>query len=99
MKFYNRQHKYYCGVDLHARKMYVCILDIKGKVIVHLNIKTDPERFFELVFPFIEDVVVGVECVFLLVLAGRSVRRSQNRLCPWPCIIHESHSRRQNQKR
>ena len=64
MKFYNRQHKYYCGVDLHARKMYVCILDIKGKVIVHLNIKTDPERFFELVFPFIEDVVVGVECVF-----------------------------------
>ena len=51
MKFYNRQHKYYCGVDLHARKMYVCILDIKGKVIVHLNIKTDPERFFELIFP------------------------------------------------
>ena len=64
MKFYNRQHKYYCGVDLHARKMYVCILDIKGKVVVHLNIKTDPERFFELIFPFIEDIIVGVECVF-----------------------------------
>jgi hypothetical protein len=64
MKFYNRQHKYYCGVDLHAGKMDVCILDCKGKVVVHLNIKTDPERYFELVFPFIEDVVVSVECVF-----------------------------------
>ena len=64
MKFYNQQHNYYCGVDLHARKMYVCILDHKGKIVVHLNIKTDPERFFELVFPFIEDIVVGVECVF-----------------------------------
>ena len=64
MKFYNQQHRYYCGVDLHARKMYVCILSLNGKVLIHQNIKTDPERFFELVFPFIEDVVVGVECVF-----------------------------------
>ena len=21
MRFYNQQHKYYCGIDLHARKM------------------------------------------------------------------------------
>jgi len=33
MKFYNQQHKYYCGIDLHARKMYVCILDQKGKAL------------------------------------------------------------------
>lgn len=39
MKFYNQQHKYYCGVDLHARKMYVCILALNGKVLVHQNIK------------------------------------------------------------
>ena len=30
MRFYNQQHKYYCGIDLHARKMYVCIIDQKG---------------------------------------------------------------------
>ena len=64
MRFYKQQHNYYCGVDLHARKMYVCILAQNGKVLIHKNIKTDPERFFELVFPFIEGVVVGVECVF-----------------------------------
>ena len=64
MKFYNQQHKYYCGIDLHARKMYVYILNQKGKTMVHENIKTDPELFFELVFPYLEDLVVGVECVF-----------------------------------
>ena len=64
MRFYTQQHMYYCGIDLHARKMYVCIIDQKGKTKVHQNIKTDAERFFELVFPFLEDVVIGVECVF-----------------------------------
>jgi transposase len=64
MRFYNQQHQYYCGIDLHARKMYVCILDQKGKMKVHQNINTDPEMFFELIFPYIDDIVVGVECVF-----------------------------------
>ncbi len=27
-------------------------------------IKTDPEAFFELIFPYIDDIAVGVECVF-----------------------------------
>ena len=41
MRFYTQQHKYDCGIDLHARKMYVCIIDQKGKMKVHQNIKTD----------------------------------------------------------
>ena len=32
MKFYTRQHKHYCGIDLHASQMYLCILDAAGKV-------------------------------------------------------------------
>jgi transposase len=64
MRFYNKQHKYYCGIDLHARKMYVCIIDEKGKVLVHQNINTDPEMLLELISPYLNDVVVGVECVF-----------------------------------
>ncbi len=64
MKFYSKQHKYYCSIDLHARKMYVCIIDQKGKTKVHQNIKTDPELFFELIFLYLDDVAVGVECVF-----------------------------------
>jgi len=64
MKFYNQQHKYYCGIDLHARKMYVCILDQKGKTMVHENIKTDPELLFELIFPYLDDIVVALNAYF-----------------------------------
>ena len=27
MRFYTQQHQFYCGIDLHARTMYVCILN------------------------------------------------------------------------
>jgi len=27
MRFYTGQHRHYCGVDLHARSMYVCVLE------------------------------------------------------------------------
>src|SRR4051794_4234809 len=27
MRFYNQQHRFYCGVDLHARSMYLCVRD------------------------------------------------------------------------
>ncbi len=64
MNFYTKQHKYYCGIDLHAKKMYVCILDRDNKVKIHQNIKTDPNEFLKLIEPYREDVVVGVECVF-----------------------------------
>jgi hypothetical protein len=64
MRFYSQQHKFYCGIDLHARKMYVCIIDQKGKTRVHQNLKTDPEALFDIIFPFLEDVVICVECMF-----------------------------------
>jgi transposase len=64
MRFYNQQHKFYCGIDLHARKMYVCIIDQKGKTKVHENINTDPALLFDVIFPFLEDVVICVECMF-----------------------------------
>jgi hypothetical protein len=27
MRFYAKQHQFYCGIGLHARTMYLCILD------------------------------------------------------------------------
>jgi hypothetical protein len=27
MRFYKQQHPYYCGVDLHTRKMFCRLLD------------------------------------------------------------------------
>ena len=64
MNFYTQQHKHYCGIDLHARAMYVCILDQHGTKLVHKNLPTTPEAFLRLIGPYREDVVVGVECLF-----------------------------------
>jgi hypothetical protein len=33
MRFYTEAHRYYCGIDLHARSMYVCIMDPGRKVL------------------------------------------------------------------
>ena len=64
MRFYTTKHKHYCGIDLHAKTMYVCIMSQEGKVLLHRNLKTDPEVFLRTIAPFREDLVVGVECMF-----------------------------------
>jgi transposase len=64
MQFYTRQHKFYCGIDLHTKKMYICILDEKGGVREHRNVDTKPDAFLKVIAPFREDVVVAVECMF-----------------------------------
>jgi len=66
MNFYNQQHKYYCGIDLHTNKMYLCILDEPGEIQLHRNIKTDREIFLSAIKPFREDIVVAVECMVTL---------------------------------
>jgi transposase len=64
MRFYTQQHKYYCGIDLHAKAMYVCILDQTGTKLVHKNLPTTPEAFLRIVAPYRDELVVGVECMF-----------------------------------
>ena len=51
MRFYQQQHRFYCGVDLHARSMHVCIVDAEGQTKVHKNIDAHPDRFLPLVRP------------------------------------------------
>ena len=59
-----KQHKYYCGVDLHARSMYLCILNQDGDVVYHRNHRAEPKQFLKAINPFREDLVVAVECMF-----------------------------------
>jgi len=63
MKFYNNSHPYYCGIDLHARSLYVCIIDQNGEVCLHKEIPASPDRLNRLLEPYIGQVVVGVECM------------------------------------
>ena len=64
MRFYNKQHPYYCGIDLHARTMYLCILNQAGETILHRNMKCEPKLFLDAIAPYRPDIVVGVECIF-----------------------------------
>jgi transposase len=64
MRFSTTQHPFYCGIDLHARMMYVCILGQSGEVLVHRNMKTNPEAFMKAIAPYREGIVVAVECMF-----------------------------------
>ena len=45
MRFYTQQHRFYCGVDLHARTMYLCILNAAGQVVFDRNFAADPAAF------------------------------------------------------
>lgn len=64
MRFYTQQHQYYCGIDLHTKSMYVCILDQESNVILHKNIKTDPDSLLKAITPFLPDMALAVECIF-----------------------------------
>jgi transposase len=64
MRFYTKQHTFYCGIDLHARTMYLCILNQEGEVLLHRNMKAAPEPFLKAIAPYREDMVVCVECMF-----------------------------------
>lgn len=64
MRFYNVTHQHYCGIDLHARSMYVCVLDQEGNVLLHRDLPTEPEVFLKAIAPFRENLVVAVECMF-----------------------------------
>ena len=90
MRFYTKQHKFYCGIDLHTKKMYVCIINNAGEILLHRNMKTDRNIFLKVIEPYQEDVVVAVECMFTWYwIADLCV---QKKFLSRSCIIHESHS-------
>ena len=63
MNFYNNMHPYYCGIDLHARLLYVCIIDQEGNTILHKEISANKEQLYKLLKPYLGNIVVGVECM------------------------------------
>jgi len=64
MRPYQAEHQAYCGVDLHARSMFLCILDPRGQTLLHKDIPATPEAFLEAIAPFRDGLVVAAECTF-----------------------------------
>src|SRR5713226_9263080 len=63
-RFYTTQHPFYCGIDLHARTMYVCILDQAGETLLHRNMPATPEALLKAIAPYREQIVLAAECMF-----------------------------------
>jgi transposase len=64
MRFYLTQHRFYCGIDLHARTMRVCILDHDGTVVYDRNLPCHFPTLLQAIAPFRDGIVIGVECMF-----------------------------------
>jgi transposase len=64
MRFYTQQHRFYCGIDLHARTMHLCVLDQAGNVVFDKNLPSRPESLLRAIEPFRDGLVIGVECMF-----------------------------------
>lgn len=63
MRFYQPRTQFYCGVDLHARTMYICVVDRQGEKLLHCNLKCDRKRFLKLLAPYQKSLTVAAECV------------------------------------
>src|SRR5262245_1584838 len=55
--------RFYAGVDLHARSLFLSILDHDGQERFSRNLPAAPAPFVKAVAPFREGLVVGCECM------------------------------------
>jgi transposase len=61
MRYAQINSKYVCGIDLHAREMYACVMNQKGDILFHRNMRTDFDLFKKKIQPFLPNLSVGVE--------------------------------------
>jgi transposase len=64
MRFYTTQHRFYCGIDLHARTMRVCILDHESNAVYDDNLPCHFDTLLKAIAPYRDGIVIGVECMF-----------------------------------
>jgi hypothetical protein len=59
MRFYTKQHQFYCGIDLHARTMYPCIMDYDGHIHPHRNLPATAQVPADALGPYRHDLVLA----------------------------------------
>jgi hypothetical protein len=64
MRFYTKQHRFYAGIDLHARNLHLCVLDDAGNVVCDRKLPCHFDTLLQTLAPFRDGIVVGVECMF-----------------------------------
>jgi hypothetical protein len=64
MRLYNQPHRFYAGIDLHARSMFTHVLDHAGRTVFEKDLLANPDAFLDAIAPFRDGLVVGCECMF-----------------------------------
>src|SRR4051794_8011069 len=64
MRFYDQAHRFYAGVDLHARTIALHVLDADGRTALAETVAAAPAAFLDAVKPYRDGLVVGCECMF-----------------------------------
>ena len=62
MRFVQTQAPFYAGVDLHARTLFLCVIDPAGSVRFSKNLPAKPQPFLDALAPF-PGAAVACECV------------------------------------
>ena len=64
MRFDPNQPQFYCGIDLHARSMDVCIVRHAGAILGPRQMQAAPAPFRKAMAPYRAGLVVAVACIF-----------------------------------
>ncbi len=64
MEYATISTKYCCGIDLHARSMYVCIMDRSGEIRFHRNMPNDFALLTDVLKPYRRHISIGVESTY-----------------------------------
>ena len=64
MEYIRIDKQYYCGVDLHANVIYICVMRKSGKVVLHEELSTDFPKFLKAIKPYLSSIAVCAESSF-----------------------------------
>jgi hypothetical protein len=64
MRFSTNQHPFYCGIDLQARSLDVCLVRQEGARLVHRHMPAAPAPFLTAMAPYCDGLGVAVACLF-----------------------------------
>ena len=64
MRYAKIDSDYFCGIDLHARTMYVCVMSKMGEIVFQRNLKNDFKLLLQVLEAHLGSIAVGVESTF-----------------------------------
>ena len=64
MRFYTTPHRFYAGINLHARTMHLCVFDYTGSSRFDKKLPCRPDALLHALEPFPDGLVGDVESMF-----------------------------------